>query len=100
MASHTNLVLSSSHAIVGGPRHVRGLPLPHIVSLARNFDGRLELFVRWTDNAIYHIWQKAPNGPWDRWYSLGGEWSYSEGQLRNQDQLFVFALKQSDHSVW
>jgi hypothetical protein len=101
MASNTNLVLlPSSHTTVGGPRHPRALPLPYIVSLARNSDGRLELFVRWTDNAIYHIWQKTPNGTWDPWHSLGGEWSYSEGQLRNQDKLFVFALKQSDHSVW
>ncbi|WP_034091903.1 hypothetical protein [Streptacidiphilus albus] len=38
-----------------------------------NSDGRLELFVRGADNAIWHRAQKAPNdGGWSAWEKLGG----------------------------
>src|SRR6266498_3883098 len=40
---------------------------------ARNQDGRLELFARGADQALWHIWQVAPNGGWSGWESLGGE---------------------------
>ena len=38
----------------------------------RNADGRLEVFARGTDNALWHIWQTAPNNGWSGWASLGG----------------------------
>jgi hypothetical protein len=38
----------------------------------RNEDGRLEVFARGTDNALWHIWQTAPNNGWSSWASLGG----------------------------
>jgi len=34
---------------------------------ARNQDGRLELFARGADKALWHIWQVAPNGGWSGW---------------------------------
>jgi len=37
-----------------------------------NQDGRLEVFVRGTDGAIYHNWQNTPGGGWSGWASLGG----------------------------
>ena len=38
-----------------------------------NSDGRLEVFVRGTDDALWHIWQTVPHGgPWSAWASLGG----------------------------
>ena len=38
-----------------------------------NTDGRLELFVRGADDAIWHRAQKAPNdGGWSAWEKLGG----------------------------
>jgi hypothetical protein len=38
-----------------------------------NSDGRLEVFARGTDDALWHIWQTAPHaGPWSGWASLGG----------------------------
>ena len=40
---------------------------------ARNQDGRLEIFARGADRALWHIWQVAPNGAWSGWQSLGGE---------------------------
>jgi hypothetical protein len=41
-------------------------------SVARNGDGRLEIFVRGTDGALWHRWEKTVNGAWSAWTSLGG----------------------------
>jgi hypothetical protein len=42
-------------------------------AVAVNSDGRLEVFARGTDDALWHIWQTAPHaGPWSGWSSLGG----------------------------
>jgi hypothetical protein len=30
----------------------------------RNQDGRLEVFVKGTDGALWHTWQSAPNDGW------------------------------------
>jgi len=38
----------------------------------RNADGRLEIFGVGTDNALWHIWQTAPNNGWSGWESRGG----------------------------
>src|SRR5258708_34517966 len=38
----------------------------------RNPDGRLEVFARGTDNALWHIWQTAVNNGWSGRASLGG----------------------------
>ena len=35
-------------------------------------DGRLEVFARGTDRALWHIWQTAPGNGWSSWASLGG----------------------------
>jgi galactose oxidase-like protein len=38
-----------------------------------NADGRLEIFIRGTDNGLHHIWQTAPSGStWSAWTPLGG----------------------------
>jgi hypothetical protein len=38
------------------------------IGVARNADGRLELFGLGGDNSIYHIWMTAPNNGWiDQW---------------------------------
>ena len=39
-------------------------------TLASNEDGRLELFVLAGDGAVWHRWQKVPNGGWSSWDSL------------------------------
>ena len=35
-------------------------------------DGRLEIFARGTDYALWHNWQVSPGGSWSGWNSLGG----------------------------
>jgi hypothetical protein len=38
----------------------------------RNKDGRLEVFARYTEGNINHIWQKTLNNGWSEWAPLGG----------------------------
>jgi hypothetical protein len=39
--------------------------------IAANTEGRLEVFSIGSDNAVWHIWQIAPNGGWSEWKSHG-----------------------------
>jgi hypothetical protein len=41
------------------------------ITLGSNEDGRQELFVMGRDDALWHIWQVAPNVGWSDWTSLG-----------------------------
>jgi hypothetical protein len=68
--------------------------------VARNLDGRLELFVLGAGGALRHRWQEVPNGGWSGWASLGGEsaaLSADLGLARNADgRLEVFARSAAD----
>jgi C1A family cysteine protease len=68
--------------------------------MGRNQDGRLEVFVRGTDNALWHIWQVAPNGTWSGWSSLGGVITSDPEVVSNADgRLEVFA-RGTDGALW
>jgi hypothetical protein len=41
------------------------------ITVTRNADGRQELFLMGGDDALWHIWQVAPNVGWADWTSLG-----------------------------
>lgn len=59
-----------------------------------NFDGRLELFVRGSDDALWHKWQTKPSGgPWSQgWISLGGSLSGGPSVVLFSDRsLHVFS---------
>ena len=61
-------------------------------AVGRNADGRLEVFARGTDNALYHIWQTAPNNGWSDWGGLGGILVADPAVGQNADgRLEVFA---------
>jgi subtilisin family serine protease len=61
--------------------------------------GRLEVFARGADRALWHIWQTAPNNGWSGWDSLGG-WIDRVELARNADgRLEVFA-RGADGAVW
>jgi hypothetical protein len=71
-------------------------------AVALNHDGRLEVFVRGSDNVLYHIWQTvAAAGPWSAWSPLPGESITSDPAVaRNLDgRLEVFAIG-SDGALW
>jgi C1A family cysteine protease/acylphosphatase len=70
------------------------------IAVFENADGRLEIFARGTDNAVWHNWQTAPNGGWSGWASLGGVVLTAPAVGRNNDgRLEVFA-KGTDGAVW
>ncbi|SCZ61353.1 hypothetical protein SAMN02982990_01700, partial [Photorhabdus luminescens] len=61
-------------------------------AVSRNLDGRLEVFVRGADNALWHIWQTAPNSDWSNWQSLGNTITSNPAVYANADgRLEVFA---------
>lgn len=69
------------------PIRVTGNP-----GVARNADGRLQLFARGGDHAIWHLAQVAPNGPFGPWASLGGDFAGDPVVGVNADgRLEVFA---------
>jgi hypothetical protein len=73
-----------------------GISMPIV---ARNADGRLEVFVQGNDGALWHIWQTAPNNGWSGWQSLGG-WITTPVVGQNADgRLEVFA-RGSDGALW
>jgi peptidoglycan hydrolase-like protein with peptidoglycan-binding domain len=67
------------------------------ISSGINKDGRLEIFVRGTDRAVWHKWQS--NG-WSGWHSLGGRITSNIGVGQNKDgRLEVFA-RGTDNALW
>jgi len=81
-----------------------GLILEGSPIVVQNDDGRLEVFATGPDNALWHIWQVAPNGSWSTWNSLGkpAGTSYIMNPIASQNQdgrleAFVFG---SDNALW
>jgi hypothetical protein len=75
----------------------------HRPIVGTNADGRLEVFAKGLDGALWHIWQLAPGGPWSSWHSLGGQLSTNVSNFavaNNADgRLEVFAFG-SDDALW
>jgi matrixin/putative peptidoglycan binding protein len=72
-------------------------------TVTNNADGRLEIFVRGTDDALHHIWQTAPNNGWSGWGFLGGELNGNIGVGRNADgrlEIFVRGTDDALHHIW
>lgn len=44
-------------------------PRQEAPTVARNADGRLEVFV--AARGVWHVWQTSPGGPWSAWAKLG-----------------------------
>jgi hypothetical protein len=81
---------------LGSPSDQVKLSGPPMV--ARNRDGRLEVFAKASDGAIWHRWQQAAGaGPWAAWSSLGtieGSGELSVGVGAHADgQLALFAVR-------
>jgi hypothetical protein len=67
--------------------------------VGQNADGRLEVFRRGSDDALWHNWQRSSGG-WSGWYSLGGVLTSSPAVGRNADgRLEVFA-EGTDGALW
>src|SRR3954447_7407900 len=62
------------------------------VAVARNADGRLDVFARGTDNALYHSVETTPGGTWSAWIPLGSGVDGSPDAIAGADgRLEVFA---------
>lgn len=88
-------------AAPGSPNwHSLGGVITSNISAGNNADGRLEIFVRGTDNGLWHKWQTTPNNGWSGWSSLGGVITTEPVVGRNADgRLEVFA-RGTDGAVW
>jgi hypothetical protein len=77
------------------------------VAVARNQDGRLEVFANDRSGNIWHRWQESANGPWnEHWdrHNLGAlpiiRKSYTALVENNQDgrlEIFLVEIPDSDH---
>ncbi len=61
------------------------------ITVGSNTDGRQELFLMGEDDALWHIWQQAPNAGWTSWESLGKpkDHDFPEPQERDLSEPFV-----------
>ncbi|MEU2064782.1 matrixin family metalloprotease [Streptomyces sp. NPDC013455] len=73
--------------------------LTHPVT-APNADGRLEVFARGLDGALWHIWQTAPNNGWSGWASLGGGIQGAPCVGRNADGRLEAFARGLDGALW
>ena len=67
---------------------------------ARNADGRLEVFACTSDNALWHIWQTAPNNGWSNWDRLGGAMVGAPVAIENADGRLEVFVRGTDWKLW
>jgi C1A family cysteine protease/acylphosphatase len=67
---------------------------------ARNADGRIEIVARGTDNAVWHLWQTAPNNGWSGWASLGGVITSTPALVANADGRLEIFARGADGALW
>ncbi|HWJ06316.1 MAG TPA: C1 family peptidase [Steroidobacteraceae bacterium] len=70
------------------------------IAVSRNADGRMEIFVRGTDNAVWHKWQVAPNSSWSGWASQGGVITSEIAVGRNLDGRLELFVRGTDNALW
>jgi hypothetical protein len=74
------------------------------LALGQNADGRLEIFARATDGALWHLWQTAPNGNWSPSASLGSpsavEFTTPPTIGRNLDGRLESLIIGNDGALW
>src|ERR1700733_10766125 len=68
--------------------------------VSRNADGRLEVFARGTDNALWHIWQNSAGGGWSGWASLGGGITSDPAVGINHDGRLEAFARGTDNALW
>ncbi|HXZ03262.1 MAG TPA: hypothetical protein VEH81_00435 [Ktedonobacteraceae bacterium] len=91
----------SAWASLGKPT---GVEIVLNIDTLQNSDGRLEVFVAGTDNALWHIRQNEPNGNWNTWSFLGappGTSSISNPVAgENEDGRVEVFIIGSDNALW
>jgi len=75
---------------------------PGIAVVTNGLNG-LEAFVKWSDNALYHIWQTGPAGNWSGWDPLGGILTSDPVAVTNDDgaiEVFVRGTDNGLYHIW
>lgn len=69
--------------------------------LSRNYNGTLEVFIRGTDNQLYHKWETSRGGSWSGWAGLSGALTSTPTAAINitVGTLEVF-VRGTDNGVW
>jgi hypothetical protein len=62
------------------------------IALARNKDGRLQLFAVGANWEVYHRWQTSPGGAWSSWSRLDGAVSSVAVETNADGRLELFAV--------
>jgi hypothetical protein len=61
--------------------------------------GRMEVFARGSNGAVWHLWQTAPSNGWSGWASLGG-WVDIIKTGRNADGRLEIFARGSNGALW
>ena len=70
------------------------------VTAITNTDGRLEVFGRGNNDALYHIAQKSPQGAWTGWEDLGGALTSNVAVGTNADGRLEAFYRGTDGAIW
>ena len=68
--------------------------------VGHNADGRLDVFVRGTNGALFHRWQLVPGGAWADWESLGGDLTSEITVSRTPDGRLAVSARGTDGALW
>ncbi|MBO0654465.1 hypothetical protein J1792_17255 [Streptomyces triculaminicus] len=60
--------------------------------MARNADGRLEIFGTNSAGNIYHRWQTAIGGPWSAWEQFDGALSQVAAETNADGRIELFGV--------
>jgi subtilisin family serine protease len=96
------MLSQSGGAVVTDPAKPVGTFLDADAALGRaqaGLLGRLEIFARGADAALWHNWQTAPNNGWSGWHSLGGWIDLLEVASNADGRLEIFA-RGADAALW
>ncbi|MCY1023214.1 hypothetical protein [Pyxidicoccus sp. MSG2] len=76
---------------------IQAAPTPGV---GTNSDGRLEVFMKGRDGAIYRSAQGVPNGGFSGWSSLGGQLAGNPVVGRNQDGRLSLFVRGPSKDLW
>jgi hypothetical protein len=70
-------------------------------SVVANADGRLEVFVRGTDNGVWHNWQTAPSSAtWSGFSGRGGSMTSGPVAARNASGRVSFVIRGANNVLF
>ena len=70
------------------------------LAVARDADGRLELFKTDADGTLRYRWQRQPGSDWSPWSGLGGLWLPGLAAATNAaGEIEVFAVDRASHAL-